>query len=112
MQRMIEGFPSTCLRPVTKNDIEPPVAWILSYPYGALGPLHVLDEYRRKGLGSWLVLSLCEFMRSLAVREGHPCPRIYAFVLQDNVASASMFEKLSNWRRIDETVCWLSFIKV
>jgi FR47-like protein len=79
IQRMIEGFPSTCLRPVTKNDLEPPVAWILSYPYGALGPLHVLDEYRRKGLGSWLILSLCEFMRSLAVREGLPCPRILCF---------------------------------
>lgn len=110
IERMIEGHPSTCLRPATsedENSCQPPVAWILAYPYGAIGSLHVLDAHRRKGLASRLISAQCNYMRSCSEREGRPSPLIHAYALLQNGASQSLFDKLENWHRVDENVSWI-----
>ncbi|KAL5474748.1 hypothetical protein EMCRGX_G026741 [Ephydatia muelleri] len=55
-QFMIGSLPTSAI--FHTSDPENPVAWILTYPYGQIGHLHVLKEHRRKGLGGIVMTDL------------------------------------------------------
>lgn len=63
------------------------VAWGLIQDDGAMGFLHVLDNYRRKGYGYQITLALIE-----KVREKGKLP--FACIVQDNVKSINLVKKL------------------
>ena len=69
------------------------VACILRYEGGALGMLHVQQDYRRRGYAQIL---LEEATRTLQNR-GEDC---VAFIVDGNTASESLFTKLG-WKRAD-----------
>ena len=37
-----------------------PVAWVLQYQNGMIGPLYTMEDHRRKGLGLAVMTSLCQ----------------------------------------------------
>ncbi|KAH8271094.1 hypothetical protein KR018_007810 [Drosophila ironensis] len=71
------------------------VAWCLRLPIGSLGLLQVLESHKRLGLGSLMVRSLSKTISDLG-------DQVLAPVVNKNVASRSMFEKLG-FRSIDST---------
>jgi 8-oxo-dGTP diphosphatase len=73
------------------------VAWGLIQDDGALGYLHVLDEYRRKGYGYQVTLALIE-----KVRKTGKLP--FACIVEDNQKSINLVEKLGFIK--DKKVHW------
>ena len=63
------------------------VAWGLTQDDGAMGFLHVLPEYRRKGYGLQVTLSLIE-----KIRQTGKLP--FACIVQDNIKSFNLVKKL------------------
>lgn len=63
------------------------VAWGLIQDDGAMGFLHVLPEYRRKGYGLQVTLALIE-----KVKQAGKLP--FACIVQDNVKSINLVKKL------------------
>jgi hypothetical protein len=63
------------------------VSWAITQDDGAIGFLHTVAEYRRRGYGNIVTLSLIEELRS---REELP----FAFVVESNIRSISLLQKL------------------
>ena len=63
------------------------VSWVVLKRYGGLGMLMTLPEYRGKGLAQAVVTSLC-----LKLLDSNISP--FCYVSKENIASASLFEKL------------------
>jgi GNAT superfamily N-acetyltransferase len=75
-----------------------PVAWGLTHDDDALGSIHVLDEYRNKGYGKEIVVSLIHQCRSLG-----KIP--FAQIEEQNIPSIKLFTKLGFVK--DRNICWV-----
>eukprot|EP00898_Chlorokybus_atmophyticus_P001724 jgi/Chlat1/2552/Chrsp175S02406 len=89
-RQLIKALPSVGVR--CSNDGEydfnqPLVAWALTYAYGALGMVHTLEEYRRKGLAKAAVVALAEAQLASGMTP-------YVWVDISNNASRKMFMQL------------------
>lgn len=73
-------------------------AWGLTHDDGALGSIHVLDEYRNKGYGKEIVISLSNQCRSIG-----KIP--FAQIEEKNIPSIKLFTKLGFIK--DRNICWL-----
>lgn len=74
------------------------VAWGLTHDDGALGSLHVLDEYRKKGYGKEILISLIHQNRKLG--------RIsFAQIEEKNVKATNLIEQLGFVK--DRKVSWV-----
>ena len=74
------------------------VAWGLTHDDGALGSLHVLDEYRKKGYGKEILISLIHQNRKLG--------RIsFAQIEEKNVKATNLIEQLGFVK--DRRVSWM-----
>ena len=74
------------------EDSSQPVAWILQYPSGMIGPLYTMEAHRRKGLGLALAASLCQ-----AILEETPNIPPYCDIdlaEESSMPSANLFERL------------------
>lgn len=74
------------------------VAWGLTHDDGALGSLHVLDEYRKKGLGKEILLSLIHQNRKLGKIS-------FAQVEEKNLKATNLIEQLGFVK--DRGVSWV-----
>lgn len=74
------------------------VAWGLTHDDGALGSLHVLDEYRKKGLGKEILLSLIHQNRKLGKIS-------FAQVEEKNLKATNLIEQLGFVK--DRRVSWV-----
>lgn len=63
------------------------VAWCFQLPVGALGVLQTVDNYKRKGLGSFLVKSMAQLLVAIDMDT-------FGFVVDENYSSRKMFEKI------------------
>lgn len=43
-----------------KKELDKPIAWCVQYPYGALGNLFVMEDYRRRGFASLIIEYMCK----------------------------------------------------
>ena len=75
-----------------------PVAWGLTHDDGALGFLHVLPEYRKKGYGRDIVLARIAKKREL----GLP---VYCNIVPDNLPAIKLMESLGF--KADRKIFWL-----
>jgi ribosomal protein S18 acetylase RimI-like enzyme len=73
------------------------VAWGLTQDDGALGFLHVMDDYRRKGYGYHVTLSLIEKVRKVGKLP-------FACIVEDNLKSINLVKKLGFKK--DKKVHW------
>ncbi|MDX1417526.1 MAG: GNAT family N-acetyltransferase [Candidatus Promineifilaceae bacterium] len=77
------------------------VAWILTHDDGAIGNLHVLDEYRRKGMALDLLVYLSQRIRQLK--------RVpFVHIEEDNFQSTNLARKIGY--QPDRRVHWLKFV--
>ncbi|KAB2849155.1 MAG: GNAT family N-acetyltransferase [Ignavibacterium sp.] len=77
------------------------VAWGLTHDDGALGSLHVLDDYRKKGYGREILLSLIHQNRKLG--------RIsFAQIEEKNQKAINLVEQLGFVK--DRLVNWIKLI--
>jgi GNAT superfamily N-acetyltransferase len=74
------------------------VAWGLTHDDGALGSLHVLDEYRKKGYGKEILISLIHQNRKLGKTS-------FAQIEEKNIKAASLVEQLGFVK--DRRVSWV-----
>ncbi|XP_059608035.1 uncharacterized protein LOC132255882 [Phlebotomus argentipes] len=65
------------------------VGWIFITPYGAIGVLHILEEFRGKKIAQALVIQMIKYLID-TFADLEP----YAFIDALNVASIKLFEKL------------------
>jgi GNAT superfamily N-acetyltransferase len=106
IRKLVTTFPSSCVR---KNGTNELVAWCLCHSYGALGALHVIAGWRRRGLGTLLLRAQAAQIADLSKARESPLP-IYAFVVASNTASRGMFERMSpQWVQLKSNVTWLLF---
>jgi ribosomal protein S18 acetylase RimI-like enzyme len=63
------------------------VGWVLTHDDGALGMLHVLDNYRRQGVARALVIDLIEKVRKIGIIP-------YTYVEPSNTASMELVKNL------------------
>ncbi|GAB0099332.1 uncharacterized protein DMENIID0001_151880 [Sergentomyia squamirostris] len=69
----------------SNNDL---IGWIFIATSGAVGTLHVIEEYRGRKIAQALVVKICQYIgRSLQLD-------VHAFITHDNVPSQKLFEKL------------------
>lgn len=74
------------------------VAWGFTHDDGALGFLHVLEEYRKKGLGREIMLGLIKMKRKEK-------KDVFGNILPDNVASSSLVSGLGFY--LDRRASWI-----
>ena len=74
------------------------VAWGLTHDDSALGSLHVLDEYRKKGYGKEILISLIHQNRKLGKIS-------FAQIEKKNIKATNLIEQLGFLK--DRTVSWL-----
>lgn len=74
------------------------LGWILTHDDGALGFLHVLNEYRRKGLGSQITVAMINHLRSKG-----QIP--FAHIEEDNISSLHLALKLGFEK--DKVIHWI-----
>ena len=95
VRRRIEGGPTAAI-----YEADEPVAWALTHTItdrvGIIGMVHVLEEYRRKGLARSVVSAVSRELQKVGKR-----PTLHAFV--DNVASLSLFSSLG-FRKVKRQV--------
>jgi 8-oxo-dGTP diphosphatase len=77
------------------------VAWGLTHDDGALGSLHVLDEYRKKGYGKEILISLIHQNRKLGKTS-------FAQIEEKNVNAANLVEQLGFVK--DRRVRWVNLL--
>lgn len=80
---------------VKKNKL---VAWGLTHDDGALGSLHVLDEYRKKGYGKEILISLIHQKRKLGKIS-------FAQIEEKNLKATNLIEQLGFVK--DRRVSWV-----
>ncbi len=94
LRGMLGRFPSACLREKTKGlDPGPLVAWMLTYPYGAFGCLHVMESHRRRKLGTCLVYEILERIEAMRELDNASTVLNHCFVMEDNVPSRRMLTR-------------------
>ncbi|KAI4884931.1 hypothetical protein NFI96_013224, partial [Prochilodus magdalenae] len=98
IRNMIQNYPSCC---VLDSDAQP-VAWILTYPYCAMGMLYTLPEHRRKGYAKALVSVIAKKLHS----EGYP---VYCFIEEENKLSYRLFSSLGFTEDPSYRTMWCSF---
>jgi len=76
------------------------VAWGLTHDDGALGSLHVLDEYRKKGYGKEILISLIHQNRKLGKTS-------FAQIEEKNLKAINLAEQLGFIK--DRRVSWVKF---
>jgi 8-oxo-dGTP diphosphatase len=76
------------------------VAWGLTHDDGALGSLHVLDEYRKKGYGKEILISLIHQNRKLGKIS-------FAQIEEKNLKATNLIEQLGFVK--DRRVSWVKF---
>jgi len=76
------------------------VAWGLTHDNGALGSLHVLDEYRKKGYGKEILISLIHQNRK-------PGKLSFAQIEKKNLKATNLIEQLGFVK--DRRVSWVKF---
>jgi 8-oxo-dGTP diphosphatase len=74
------------------------VAWGLTHDDGALGSLHVMDEYRKKGFGKEILLSLIHQNRKLGKIS-------FAQIEEKNTKATNLVEQLGFIK--DRRVSWV-----
>jgi GNAT superfamily N-acetyltransferase len=74
------------------------VAWGLTHDDGALGSLHVLDEYRKKGYGKEILISLIHQNRTLGKAS-------FAQIEEKNTKATNLVEQLGFVK--DRRVSWI-----
>lgn len=74
------------------------VAWGLTHDDGALGSLHVLDEYRKKGFGNEILISLIHQNRKLDKMS-------FAQIEEKNLKATNLIEQLGFVK--DKKVSWV-----
>ena len=74
------------------------VAWGLTHDDGALGSLHVLDEYRKKGYGKEILISLIHQNRKLGKTS-------FAQIEEKNVKAINLAVRLGFLK--DRRVSWI-----
>ncbi|KAL0964821.1 hypothetical protein UPYG_G00329460 [Umbra pygmaea] len=74
IRNMIRHYPSCCMMCTQK---QLPIAWILTYPSGAMGMMYTLPEHRGQGLAKALVISMSRRLHA----QGYP---VYCFVEEGN----------------------------
>ncbi len=74
------------------------IAWGLTHDDGALGSLHVLDEYRKKGYGKEILISLIHQNRKLGKIS-------FAQIEEKNQKAINLIEKLGFVR--DRQISWI-----
>ena len=77
------------------------VAWGLTHDDGALGSLHVLDEYRKKGYGKEILISLIHQNRKLGKRS-------FAQIEEKNIKATNLTEQLGFVE--DRRASWVKLI--
>ena len=77
------------------------VAWGLTHDDGALGSLHVLEEYRKKGYGKEIMISLIHQNRKLGKIS-------FAQIEERNINAASLVENLGLIK--DRRVSWIKLV--
>jgi 8-oxo-dGTP diphosphatase len=77
------------------------VAWGLTHDDGALGSLHVLDEYRKKGYGKEILISLIHQNRKLGKIS-------FAQIEEKNLKATNLIEQLRFVK--DRRVSWVKLI--
>ncbi|KAJ8248621.1 hypothetical protein GJAV_G00243970 [Gymnothorax javanicus] len=83
IRNMICNFPSCCLL----DEDGMPVAWILTYPTGAMGLLYTVPEHRGKGCAKILISTLARRLHALG------CP-VYCNIEEENHVSYQLFTKM------------------
>ncbi len=73
-------------------------AWAITHDDGAIGALHVLDEFRKKGYASEVVISLVQKIRNIGMIP-------IAQIEEKNKSAIKLFEKLGFVK--DRRVTWL-----
>lgn len=81
-------LPSISCRHRNADGSEHLIGWAVTYNYGAIGLLHILDEHRGRGLAKHMVRSLLPLCA--AAFECSP----FAFITPDNDASRTVFRAL------------------
>ncbi len=74
------------------------LGWILTYDDGAMGFLHVLDDYRRKGLGTQITVAMIKHLKSKG-----EIPFVH--IEEDNINSLRLAWKLGFEK--DRTIHWI-----
>lgn len=77
------------------------VAWGLTHDDGALGSLHVLDEYRKKGFGREILISLIHQNRNLGKIS-------FAQIEEKNIKATNLIKQLNFIK--DRRVSWIKLI--
>jgi len=100
----VQRFPSCCIEVVHDDHRREPVAWAIVYSCGAIGALHVIDEYRRRGLAARVLEYLLRHWHHArwqrpATLEAHS-RFAYAWALTSNTPSNQLFRTHSavRWR--------------
>lgn len=109
LHRVVERLPSACVRPNASADslVSEPVGWVLCYPGGSLGSLHVLDDWQRRGIAASLVAAQSRNMRRAAAGK----LTVNAVVLENNAPSRALFGSLPSWKQSEESINWITFTK-
>ena len=92
----IANYPTVCLR--TRSGSA--VGWFIGQRYGALGMLHVLPEFRGRGLARYLVTTLA---RKVLDSGG----QAFVCIEQGNDASLKLHEKCGF--TVCDHICWLLY---
>jgi len=93
IKQRIKNGPSIGL--FQKNSL---LGWILTHDDGAMGFLHVLDEYRRKGLGSQITVAMIKHLKSKG-----QIPFVH--IEEDNITSLQLAWKLGFEK--DKIIHWI-----
>lgn len=70
------------------------LGWCLRLQSGALGELQVRDKYKRRGIGSLIIIAMCKILVSMSMDS-------FAFIDGDNLKLQMMFTKFG-FRKTDD----------
>jgi 8-oxo-dGTP diphosphatase len=73
--------------------------WVLTHDDGAMGMLHVLEDYRRQGIANDLVIDLIQKIRALGQTP-------FTYVESTNIASMSLVKRLGF--KVDKPIHWVN----
>nr|XP_055026895.1 uncharacterized protein LOC129416586 [Misgurnus anguillicaudatus] len=96
IRNMILNFPSCC---VLDSD-DQPVAWVLTYTFGAMGMLYTIPEHRRKGYAKALVSIMSRRLHS----QGYP---VYCYIEEENQVSYRLFTNLGFTKDPEYRTTWV-----
>jgi ribosomal protein S18 acetylase RimI-like enzyme len=74
------------------------LGWCLRHQNGALGDLQVRDRYKRRGIGSLIIIAMCKILVSMGMDS-------FALVKSDNLVLQMLFSKYGF--RKTEDVYWM-----